>query len=124
MKRIFFLVPIISFIFINLACSNAYPDITNAPNIKNLNYQSGAYLTWVPIDNASSYNIYKIDNDKNADLIQTSNTTATFIGYASTYIAISAIVNGKETYLSETSKADNLWWTKVTCNQIDSGYSL
>ena len=124
MKRVLFFIPFLTaFLFIT-ACSNAYPDITNAPNVKNLNHQSGAYLTWEPIDNASSYNIYKINTNKNVELIQTSTSTAAFIKYGSTEVAVSGIVDGKETYLSETSKANNLWWTTVTCEQINSGYSL
>lgn len=124
MKRVLFFISFISAVLFITACSNAYPDITNAPNVKNLNHQSGAYLTWEPINNASSYNIYKINNNKNAELIQTSTSTSAFIKYGSTEVAVSGIVDGKETYLSETSIANNLWWTTVTCEQINSGYSL
>ncbi|BDC93629.1 hypothetical protein [Treponema bryantii] len=124
MKQVIFFISILISIFFITACSNAYPDITNAPSISNLNYQSGGYLSWEAINNASSYNIYMIDKDNKATLIQTSNKTEAFIKYASVEVAVSGIINGKETYLSEKSKANNLWWTKVTCNKIDSGYSL
>lgn len=124
MKRgllfISFLIPLL---FIT-ACCNAYPDITNAPNVRNLNSRYGAYLVWEPIENATLYNIYKIDKDKKAELIQTSNSTEAFINYCSIDVAISGIVDGKETYLSKTATANNLWWTSVTCTRIDSGYSL
>ena len=124
MNHLVFLISLSLSVFFFSACSTAYPDSTNAPYVKNLNHQAGAYLTWNPIDNASSYYIYKIDNDKNAVKIQTSTTTEAFIKYGSTDVAVTAIVSGKETYLSETSKANNLRWTSVTCKIIDSGYSL
>ena len=53
----------------------------------------------------------------------TTKTTA-FVEPGSTQIAISAEIDGKETYLSELKKGENTWWTKVTCNKQDSGYSL
>lgn len=124
MKRIIFLISLITSIFLITACSNAYPDITSELSVKNLNFQAGGYLKWEAIDKASLYNIYMIDKDNKATLIQTSTSTEAIIKYGSVDLAVAGVINGKETYLSEKSKASNLWWTSVKCTKNGTEYNL
>ena len=124
MKRIIFFISVITICLMINSCSTAYPDITNAPSVTNLNFQAGGYVKWEQIDKASSYNIYMIDKDNKAKLIQTSSSTEAFIKYGSIDVAVSGVVNGKETYLSEKTKASNLWWTSVKCTKNGTEYNL
>ena len=81
-------------------------------------------MKWDAVENAQLYNIYKVDNYNNVELLKTTTNTEAFIAYASTEIAVSAIINNKETYLSKLTKPDNLWWTNVTSTKLDEGYKI
>ena len=124
MKRITNLLSLITSIFIISACSTAYPDMIDSITVYNLNYYCGSYLSWNKIDNASLYNIYSVSGDNDVKKLTSTTKTTAFVEPGSTQIAISAEIDGKETYLSELKKGENTWWTKVTCNKQDSGYSL
>ena len=58
MKRMILFISLITIFLVINSCSTAYPDITDAPSVINLNFQSGGYVKWEPIEKASSYNIY------------------------------------------------------------------
>ena len=124
MKRTIYLLVLLTTIFAFSACSTAYTDMVENITVTNLNYSCGSYITWNPIDNANSYNIYSVSKDNEVTKIKTLTGTTAFVEPASTQLAISAEVNGKETYLSEMKKGENTWWTKVTCKKVDTGFSL
>lgn len=124
MKRAIYLLFLLTTVFVFTACSTAYTDMVENITVTNLNYACGSYVTWNSIDNANSYNIYSVSKDNEVTKIKTVTETTAFIEVASTQLAISAEINGKETYLSELTKGDNTWWTKVTCKKIDTGFSL
>lgn len=122
MKRTIYLLVLLTTIFAFSACSTAYTDMVENITVTNLNYSCGSYITWNPIDNANSYNIYSVSKDNEVTKIKTLTGTTAFVEPASTQLAISAEVNGKETYLSEMKKGENTWWTKVTCKKVDTDF--
>ena len=124
MKRITYLLCLITTILIISACSTAYPDMIESVTVYNLNYSYGSYLSWNKIDNASLYNIYSVSKDNDVKKLASTTETTAFVEPGSTKITISAEIGGKETYLSDVKQGENTWWTKVTCNKQDSGYSL
>lgn len=105
------------------ACSYPCPDMVNILNVKNLNYSCGSYINWDELENATEYNVYTISSDNDRKVL-TTRKTSTLIDSASIDIAVSAIINGKEMYLSSPKKSENTWWTSVKCTKLDSGYSL
>ncbi|MGP1601797.1 hypothetical protein [Treponema sp.] len=105
------------------ACSYPCPDMVNILNVKNLNYSCGSYINWDELENATEYNVYTISSG-DVRKVLTTRKTSTLIDSASIDIAVSAIINGKETYLSSPKKGENTWWTSVKCTKLDSGYSL
>ena len=119
-KFLFLFCAVICFI----SCSNNLPEFTEIKNVYNLNYSYGSYITWDSVSDAEKYNVYTINSDSVNKVLTTANTYA-FITAASTEVAVSAIVEGKETYLSSTKKPTNTWWTKVKCEKLETGkYSL
>ena len=124
MKHTIYSLSLLVAFFCFTTCSTAYTDLIENITVTNLNYSYGAYVTWTPIDNVSSYNIYSVSKDNEVTKIKTLTGTSAFVESASTPLAISAEVNGKETYLSEMKKGENTWWTKVACKKLDSGFSL
>ena len=115
-KFLFLLCAIICF----MSCSNNLPESTEIKNVYNLNYSCGSYITWNPISDAERYNIYTLNSDSFKKNLTTEKTYA-FINAASTEVAVSAVVGGKETYLSITKKPTNTWWTKVNCEKLETG---
>ena len=115
-KFLFLLCSTICFI----SCSNNLPESIDIKNVYNLNYSYGSYITWNPISDAEKYNVYTLNSDSVKEVLTTEKTYA-FINVASTEVAVSAVVGGKETYLSITKKPTNTWWTKVNCEKLETG---